>query len=128
MRFVPTRVHAVIDYLWAAALIACPWALGFGSMWSEAMLPVFLGLFVIFYSLFTEYEGGALGVLPMKWHLRLDLAVGLFLAASPWLCGFARIAWVPHVAFGLLSVAAALVTRTRATSAPAPPEPFTKTA
>jgi hypothetical protein len=32
MRCIPTAVNGTIDYLWAGALIAAPWALGFGSM------------------------------------------------------------------------------------------------
>jgi len=124
MRFIPTAVHGAIDYLWAVALIAAPWALGFGSMWAEAMVPLFLGAGAIFYSLFTEYECGAVGVVPIRWHLRLDLAAGLLLAASPWLFGFARTVWVPHVTFGTFAIVAALVTRTVPKRAPAPPEPF----
>lgn len=65
-----------------------------------------------------------MGVLPMRWDLRIDLAVGLFLAASPWLFGFARGVWVPHVAFGAFAVAAGLLTRTVPKYAPAPPEPY----
>jgi len=124
MRFIPTRVHGAIDYLWAAALIGTPWALGFGSMWAEAMVPVFVGAFVVFYSLFTEYEAGIAGVLPMRWHLYLDVAVGSFLAASPWMFDTARSVWIPHIAFGAFAVAAGLLTRTRPKHAPAPPEPF----
>ncbi len=31
MRFLPTRVHGVIDYLWGVALIATPWLFGFAN-------------------------------------------------------------------------------------------------
>lgn len=124
MRFIPTRVHGAIDYLWGAALVAAPWALGFGSMWAEAMIPVAFGLGAIFYSLITEYECGAIGVLPMRWHLRIDVAAGAVLASSPWLFGFADKVWAPHAAFGLFSVAAGLLTRTSPVTRAAPPEPF----
>jgi hypothetical protein len=124
MRFIPTATHAVIDYLWAAALIVAPWALGFGSSWGDAMVPVGAGAFVIFYSAFTAYEGGLWGVLTMRGHLWVDVGTGLFLAVSPWLFGFARTVWVPHVAFGAFAVAAGLLTRTVPRSAARPPEPF----
>lgn len=124
MRFIPTRVHGVIDYLWGVALVGAPWVLGFGSSRAEAMIPVALGLGAIFYSLGTEYECGVIGVLPMRWHLHADVASGLFLAASPWLFNFANIVWAPHVAFGLFSIAAGLLTRTTPVRAAAPPEPF----
>lgn len=124
MRLIPTRVHGAVDYLWGTAPVGAPWVLGFGSSWAEAMIPVALGLGAIFYSLITEYECGLMGVLPMRLHLRTDVAAGLFLAASPWLFNFANIVWVPHVAFGLFSVAAGLLTRTTPVRAAAPPEPF----
>ena len=124
MRFIPTRVHGVIDYLWGAALAGAPWALGFGSMWADSMIPLALGLGAIFYSLVTAYECGVIGVIPMRWHLAADVAGGVFLAASPWLFGFADKVWAPHVAFGLFSIAAGLLTRTVPVTAAAPPEPF----
>jgi hypothetical protein len=124
MRFIPTAVHGVTDYLWGVALVAAPWVLGFGSMWADTVIPMALGAGAIFYSLITAYECGAVDVLPMRWHLRLDVAAGAFLAASPWLFGFARAVWLPHVAFGLFSVAAGLLTRTVPRHAPAPPEPY----
>lgn len=124
LRFVPTRMHAATDYLWAAALIAMPWVLGHGSMFAVAMAPLFVGLFVIFYSVFTQYEMGVWGVLTMRDHLRLDVGVGLFLMASPWLFGFAREVWIPHVAFGAFAVIAGLLTSAVPSRAVAPPEWF----
>lgn len=67
---------------------------------------------MIAYSLVTRYECGAVGVLPVPWRLRLDLAGGLLLAASSWLFGFAYLVWWPHVKLGLFSTVAARTTRT----------------
>jgi hypothetical protein len=112
LRFVPTAFHAAVDYLWAAALIAMPWVLGERSMFAVAIAPLFVGLFVIFYSVFTEYEYGFWGVLTMRDHLWLDFGTGLFLALSPWIFGFAGEMWIPHVAFGAFAMLAAIVTST----------------
>jgi hypothetical protein len=49
----------------------------------------------------------------MPLHLILDGAAGALLAASPWLLGFAHQVRWPHLAFGLFSVIASLITRTR---------------
>jgi hypothetical protein len=49
----------------------------------------------------------------MPLHLVLDAAAGALLAASPWLFGFAHQVRGPHLAFGLFSVVASLITRTR---------------
>jgi hypothetical protein len=112
MRFLPTRVHGVIDYLWGVALLATPWLFGFSDVAAATWLAVIFGVGAILYSLVTDYELGVFRILPMTLHLGLDGLAGAFLAASPWLFGFAdRVFW-PHLVFGLFSVVASLVTRT----------------
>ena len=116
MRFVPTRVHGLIDYVWGLLLGTAPWTLGFaGDRIATAEATVF-GVGAILYSLVTNYEVGLLPVLPVPVHLVLDVAAGAILAASPWIFGFAdRVFW-PHLLFGLFSVVAGLVTETKARS------------
>jgi hypothetical protein len=46
----------------------------------------------------------------MRVHLGLDIASGLFLALSPWLFNFSDFVYVPHVVFGLVEVATAIMT------------------
>ena len=112
MRLIPTRIHGVLDYLMGLLLIAAPWIFGFADEGNAARLvPAVLGAGVILYSLVTRYELGLAGLIPMAVHLGLDAGGGLLLAASPWLFGFADRVWVPHVAFGLLEIGAALLTR-----------------
>jgi hypothetical protein len=112
MRFLPSRVHGVIDYLWGIALLATPWLFGFADVTAAKWLAVIFGVGAILYSLVTDYELGALRILPMTLHLGLDGLAGAFLAVSPWLFGFAdRVFW-PHLLFGLFSVVASLITRT----------------
>ena len=113
MRWIPTQVHGVLDYLWGALLLATPWLLGFADGRAATWTAVALALGAIVYSLLTDYELGVARVLSMRGHLALDLAGGGLLAASPWLFGFAGHVWLPHVGFGLFSVAASLMTRTR---------------
>jgi hypothetical protein len=122
MRFIPTRVHGVLDYLTAAFLFVMPWALGFGSMWGETIAPMLVGLFVVCYSIVTAYEWGLSGILPMSGHLWIDFGTGIFLALSPWIFGFAEVAWLPHVIVGLFLMAVSVTTRTVPERVPAPPE------
>jgi hypothetical protein len=111
MRFLPSRIHGVIDYLWGIALLATPWLFGFSEVAAATWLAVIFGIGAILYSVVTDYELGVFRILPMNLHLGLDGLGGAFLAASPWLFGFAdRVFW-PHLAFGLFSVVASLVTR-----------------
>lgn len=112
MRFIPTSIHGVLDYLVGALLIAAPWVFGFASQGPDTWIPVVLGAGAIGYSLFTDYELGLVRRIGMKTHLGLDFGSGLLLAVSPWLFGFAEHVWVPHVVFGILEIGAALSTET----------------
>jgi len=112
MRFIPTVIHGLLDYLVGALLIAAPWLLGFAAGGAETWIPVILGVAAIVYSLFTDYEWGLVKRLGMPGHLGLDAASGVMLAASPWLFGFAHLVWWPHLVLGLFEIAAALFTQT----------------
>jgi hypothetical protein len=110
MRFLPTRIHGVVDYLWGIALMASPWLFGFADVPAATWVALLFGAGAILYSALTAYELGILKILPMPLHLILDGLGGAVLAASPFLFGFAdRVVW-PHVLFGLFSVVACLVT------------------
>ena len=113
MRFIPTRIHGMMDYAMGLLLIAAPWLFRFNRGGAETWVPVILGIGAIGYSMLTRYELGALPLIDMPIHLMLDGASGLFLAASPWLFGFADYVWIPHVVFGLLEVGASLMTQTQ---------------
>jgi hypothetical protein len=111
MQLIPTRIHGMLDYLVGALLIAAPWLLDFARGGAETWVPVALGVGAILYSIFTDYELGLVRSIPMPTHLRLDLANGVLLAASPWLFGFADYVWQPHLIVGLIEVGTALMSR-----------------
>jgi hypothetical protein len=114
MRFLPTRIHGLIDYLWGILLILTPHLFGFADDGTARWVAWIFGAGAILYSLATDYELGLVRLIPMPAHLAFDGLAGAILAASPWIFGFAdRVRW-PHLAFGLFSVVASLVTRTRA--------------
>lgn len=112
MRFIPTQIHGVLDYLVGVLLIAAPWLFGFADTGAAQWIPVILGAGAILYSLLTRYELGVAKLIPMPIHLWFDGLSGLFLAASPWLFGFADIVWLPHLVVGLIEIGAALMTET----------------
>lgn len=105
MQFIPTKVHGVLDYLVAIALILAPFIFGFSNVGGAAvMVPIVLGVGLILYSLFTRYELGAFKIIAMPVHLIFDVVASLFLIASPFLFGFsdeAPNAWVPHIIVGV---------------------------
>lgn len=110
MRFIPTRVHGMMDYLIGVLLIAAPWLLNFARGGAETWVPVVIGAATILYSLFTNYEMGVVHSISMPAHLMMDAGAGIFLALSPWLFGFATFVWIPHLVIGLIEVLAALTT------------------
>lgn len=112
MRFLSTKIHGVMDYMMSIVLMGSPWLLGFARAGGETWIPVILGATMLIYSLFTDYEYGALKILPVKAHLLIDLLSGVFLAASPWILGFADYVYLPHLVLGIAEIGAALVTKT----------------
>ena len=112
MRFVPTRVHGIADWLMGALLVALPWLLGLDRSGPEAWVPMTLGAAALLVTFFTDHELGVVRRIPMPAHLAVDGAAGALLAASPWLFGFADRVWLPHVVLGLTEIVAAFVTRT----------------
>jgi hypothetical protein len=116
MRFIPTKVHAPLDYIVGVVLIAAPWIFQFSDNTAATVIPILLGIGLIAYSLFTDYELGIWRVFPMSVHNLYDIGAGAFLAASPWIFGFADESanvWVPHVVVGLAAIGLGLTTKQR---------------
>lgn len=114
MRFVPTRFHAPLDYIVGAVLIAAPWIFQFSEDTAATVISIVLGIGLIAYSLFTDYELGVWRVAPMSVHNLIDIVAGGLLAASPWLFGYADEGanfWVPQVVIGLAAVGLGLTTK-----------------
>ena len=111
MRFIPTSVHGVLDYLVSAIIIASPWLFGYALGGAEQWVPIALGALAIIASLFTNYELGVVRSISMRNHLILDFINGAILAASPWIFGFHDYVWAPHLVLGLFEIAASLTTR-----------------
>ncbi len=120
MRRLPTKWHGLLDYLVSALVIALPFLAGWqgGARWCF----VTLGFLGIGYSLVTDYEWGAVGLLPMPIHLTLDAVFGaamLVLAATLELGAFA---WASAVV-GALALLLVLITERRPNASPHPIRP-----
>ena len=119
IRFVPTQVHGIFDYVGGVALISAPFLFGFFSVGGIAViLPMVLGVGLIIYSLLTRYELGipAIKFIPMPLHLLFDFVAAALIAVSPFLFGFYHDApnvWLPHLISGLAVIVLVLVSQTR---------------
>lgn len=114
MRFIPTRLHAPLDYIVGAVLIAAPWIFQFSDDAAATTVSIVLGIGLIVYSLFTNYELGVWKIAPMAVHNLIDVVAGALLAASPWIFGFADEGanfWVPFVVIGVAAIVLGLMTK-----------------
>jgi hypothetical protein len=117
VRFLPTKVHGVLDYLVAIALILAPNIFQFSGMGGAAVwIPRALGVVLIVYSVLTNYEWGVFKVFAMPYHLVIDFLASVFLAASPFIFGFYRDplnVWLPHLVVGLAVILVVIVSQTQ---------------
>jgi len=114
MRFIPTKFHAPLDYIVGVALIAAPWIFQFSEHTAATVVPIVLGIGLIAYSLFTDYELGVWKVAPMAVHNLIDIVAGAVLALSPWIFGFADEGanfWLPFVVIGVAAIFLGLTTK-----------------
>jgi len=109
--FIPTKFHAVLDYVGGILITASPWIFGFYQVGGAAFfIPVVFGLLQMVMVIFTNHEGGLIKVMPLQLHLFIDMMVGFILIISPFLYNFYPFVFLPHVLLGLLSLSAALFT------------------
>lgn len=120
---ISTKVHGMADYGTAGLLLSAPFLFGYDLDSPEALVPMSIGGMTLLASLCTDYEMGVTPIIGMKTHLSLDVMNGLLLAASPFLFGFARKTWLPHVLIGLGEVATALMTQTESSRDVGQPAP-----
>jgi hypothetical protein len=111
MRFISTKVHGVLDYLTAVALIILPRIFGFSDNVTSLMTVAGAGLVLI--SLLTRYELGPIKLIPMTGHLGLDFVMGVLLFAAPFFLLTATIEeTIVMVVIGIMEIALALMTHT----------------
>ncbi len=115
MRFIPTRVHGVLDYATGASMLALPKLLGIAESRTSARAMRAWGAMATLSGLVTAHELGVWRVVPMRAHLAVDALGGAAMAALPLLSSDIRRekrSWIPPVAAGASEILLALTTRT----------------
>ena len=110
---ISSRTHGYIDYAMGILLIVAPWLLGFADGTAAQWVPVVLGIVMLGQAVMTDYELGLMRVIPFSVHLGMDFALGVLLAASPWLFGFSGRVYWPHLILGLAEIGVAAMTSRR---------------
>jgi hypothetical protein len=110
-RPISTKTHGAIDYAWATIAAALPSAIDDAP--ATARLVRAAGYAASMSSMVTNYEAGAMRIMPMKAHLALDVAMCAVLLASPlFLPRSERHRAVVPVALGAAGFVTALLTET----------------
>lgn len=118
IRVIPTKIHGILDYLGGILLLLAPNLFGFDQAGNDAavLIPRALGIAFLGLAVLTNYELGLFKVVPMTTHITIDVIASIFLAASPFIFGFAdepANVWLPHVVVGVGYLIASLMTQTR---------------
>ncbi|MGH7213922.1 MAG: hypothetical protein ACREIT_04085 [Tepidisphaeraceae bacterium] len=114
IRFIPTKLHGLLDYLGVISLPLLPRMMG----WSDRVTHVHdaVAATTLACSVMTDYELGAARIIPMKGHLTIDaLAGATFLGAAAMLDDEDDTARGAMMGLGLFCLGAALFTRTQPT-------------
>jgi hypothetical protein len=111
MRIIPTNIHTTLDFILAPLLIISPWLFHFESVKTAEHIMVNVGIIILAQTVFSDYEAGLLKMLPMHIHLVVDVLLGFFLIASPWLYKFNNQVCLPQLIFGVSLILAGLTTK-----------------
>lgn len=113
MKLIDTRTHGYLDYIMGIFLVVAPLVFHLNRTGPEGFIFYVLGATLFVYSILTNYELGLLKIISIKAHLFLDIISGVFLAASPWILGFADKVYLPHLILGLLEIGAGIMTSSK---------------
>ena len=120
MRFVPTLLHGIADYVVGIGVIGLPFL--FGLTGTPRFVFVAMGLFVLIYSGATDYEVGLVRHMRVAIHLALDAVFGIAMLRSGSLLEIPSDArWTVWV-IGILALILSIITKTAA------PRPLSVTA
>jgi hypothetical protein len=108
---IPTRLHGALDIVLGLALLIASFVSGAPTDPQHLVLLV-AGAALILSALVTDFEWGFIRRLQIPVHLWIDAVIGTLLVISPWVLGFDRLMWVPHVSAGLLLMLIAFFTDT----------------
>lgn len=109
MDIINTKAHGYFDYIMGLILIFSPWIFHFADNSMAQYVPVIFGTSKLLISMLTKYELGIVKRIKMKTHLSFDFLSGILLTASPWLLGFYKYVYLPHLVAGILEIGTILI-------------------
>jgi hypothetical protein len=106
-------LHALLEPLVAALLIAAPFLFGFSDQGAPTAVAIVAGIFVLVVAMSTQWRLSLIKAIPISAHVVIDLILAALLVAAPFLFGFSH-RGAPTALFLILGVGellAALGTR-----------------
>jgi hypothetical protein len=106
--FISTKFYGVINWAVVFLLLLTPWNYGawhpgFYTVGGAALfLPLFFGWLQFIMAVFSNNPHGFIKQFPMRMHLFLDIVMGSFLIASPFIFQAHLTVFWPHVLIGAL--------------------------
>ena len=89
MRFITEKIHSLLDYPVAVALIVMPFLLGLGASNPLALyLSVITGVAALTLTVLTNHDTGLVKVIPYKIHLMVDFSVAIVFILVPFVLSF----------------------------------------
>ncbi len=114
---VSLKTHNILDYVAGVVLMLCPVLFSFADVAAPRNVFLLTGAVLIAYSLLTNYYYSVVKWIPVRVHMMLDVAAGVFVIAAPWLLSYSyeltNAGWALHWIAGLAPVALVGVTRNR---------------
>lgn len=98
MKILNPRLHGILDYVAASALIVAPFILGLSglALWLSAAA----GVALILYSLVTDYGPGIARIIPFRVHLVIDTVAGVTFVVAPFVVGWSGLVAAYYVVMG----------------------------
>lgn len=117
MKILSPRIHGYLDFVVVALFALAPSVFGFSG--TPAYLSYALAGIHLTMTLTTAFPMGLIKLVPFTIHGAIELLVSLFLAAAPWVFGFAdkEPAKIFYVAAGILILVVFLLTDYKAAEA-----------
>lgn len=110
---IPLTLHATIEPVAAAILIASSWIFGFSSNSSAQTATIVLGAIMLVSGSMTDWRPSLVKVLPLAVHFIVDVALAFTLVVAPFVWGFRTdgAAMRFTIIFGGVELLTALTTR-----------------
>jgi hypothetical protein len=81
-------LHAALEPLIAALLIAAPFVFGFSDQGAPTAVSIVAGIAVLVVGMSTDWRLSLIRAVPVPAHLAIDLGMAALLVASPFLFGY----------------------------------------